>query len=136
MHKTNDMTDRVLWRRTLWSVLLLGVVFASRPLNAFSYSVLTHEAVVDAQWKESIEPLLRRRFPRLSDQDIKAAHAFAYGGSIIQDMGYYPFGSHFFTDLVHYVRSGDFVSALLREARNANEYAFALGALAHYSSDT
>ena len=37
---------------------------------------------------------------------------------------------------MHYVRSGDFVEALVREARDVNEYAFALGALAHYTSDT
>src|SRR5437016_492280 len=112
------------------------VILVLCPPNLFSYSVLTHEAVIDAQWKESIVPLLRKRFPRLSDEDLKKAHAYAYGGSIIPDMGYYPFGSHFFTDLAHYVRSGDFVAALLRNAHDANEYAFALGALAHYASDT
>ena len=117
------------------SALLLALLLAFGPLNLFSYSVLTHEAVVDAQWTESIQPLLKERFPALSDQDLKTAHSFAYGGSVIQDIGYYTSGSDFFTDLVHYVRSGDFVAALLREARNANEYAFALGALAHYASD-
>jgi hypothetical protein len=115
--------------------LWLALTIAFHPLNVFSYSVLTHEAVVDARWTDTIEPLLKRRFPGLSAEDLKATHAFAYGGSIIQDMGYYPFGSHFFTDLAHYVRSGDFVAAMLREARNANDYAFALGALAHYASD-
>ncbi len=103
--------------------------------DVYSYSVLTHEAVVDSMWTESIEPLLRQRFPLLSARDLKTAHAFAYGGSIIQDMGYYLVGSQFFTDLTHYVRSGAFVAALLRDAQNANEYAFALGSLAHYSSD-
>ena len=116
-------------------VFLLVITLGFLTPNLFSYSVLTHEAVIDAQWKESIEPLLRKRFPRLSADDLKKAHAYAYGGSIIQDMGYYPFGSHFFTDLTHYVRSGDFVAALLRNAHDANEYAFALGALAHYASD-
>src|SRR5215467_359062 len=114
---------------------LLATSLVFQVPNLFSYSVLTHEAVIDAQWKESIEPLLHRRFPGLSAEDLKQAHAYAYGGSIIQDMGYYPFGSHFFTDLTHYVRSGDFVAALLRNAQNANDYAFALGALAHYTSD-
>jgi hypothetical protein len=114
-------------------VLILILVF--QVPNLHSYSVLTHEAVVDSLWMDSIEPMLRERFPRLSAQELKTAHAYAYGGSIIQDMGYYPFGSHFFTDLVHYVRSGDFVSALLHDAQNADEYAFALGALAHYASD-
>ena len=104
--------------------------------NLYSYSVLTHEAIMDSVWKDSIEPLLLQRFPRASAQDLKKAHAYAYGGSIIQDMGYYPFGSHFFTDLTHYVRSGDFVTSMLRNAKNLDEYAFALGALAHYASDT
>jgi hypothetical protein len=36
---------------------------------------------------------------------------------------------------VHYVRSGDFVRELLLESTDVNEYAFALGALAHYTSD-
>jgi hypothetical protein len=115
--------------------LLLVFLIAFQSDNLFPYSVLTHEAVVDSQWTESIQPLLQAKFPQLSAQDLKTAHAFAYGGSIIQDMGYYPFGSKLFTDLAHYVRSGDFVAAMLREARNANEYAFALGALAHYVSD-
>ena len=57
-------------------------------------------------------------------------------GCIIQDMGYYPFGSKFFSDLVHYVRTGDFVANLIGEAQNLDEYAFALGALAHYAADT
>jgi hypothetical protein len=51
-----------------------------------------------------------------------------YGGAIIQDLGYYPFGNKFFSDLAHYVRSGDFVEALIAESQDLNEYAFALGA--------
>ncbi len=129
------MTECVFSPRIVRGAVLFLLIAMFYPFSGFSYSVLTHEAAVDAQWKESIEPLLRRRFPRLSPEDVKMAHAFAYGGSIIQDMGYYPFGSHFFTDLTHYVRSGGFITALLREAKNANEYAFALGALAHYTSD-
>src|SRR5262245_22764699 len=104
--------------------------------NLYSYSVLTHEAIIDSAWRDSIEPLLRQRFPRATAQELQAAHAYAYGGSIIQDMGYYPFGSHFFTDLTHYVRSGDFVAAMLHEAATLNECAFALGAIAHYAADT
>jgi hypothetical protein len=117
--------------------LCLFVFFVSlQSTSLYSYSVLTHEAIIDTAWTDSIQPLLRQRFPRATGQDLKTAHAFAYGGSIIQDMGYYPFGSHLFTDLTHYVRSGDFVSAMLREAQNLNDYAFALGALAHYAADT
>ena len=99
------------------------------------YSVLTHEQVVDLAWEEHIQPLLLKRFPQASPQDLKQAHAFVYGGSLVQDMGYYPFGKKLFSDLLHYVRTGDFVEALLRDSSDINEYAFALGALAHYSSD-
>src|SRR5207248_2433099 len=94
--------------------------------NVYGYSVLTHEAIVDSSWENSIQPLLRERFPRSTAAELKQAHAFAYGGSIIQDIGYYPFGSKQFTDLAHYVRSGDFVAAMLRDAKNLDEYAFAL----------
>jgi hypothetical protein len=114
---------------------LLLIISLQTP-DLYSYSVLTHEAIIDSVWKDSIQPLLSQRFPRATSNDLKNARAYAYGGSIVQDMGYYPFGSHFFTDLVHYVRSGDFVAAMLREAANLNEYAFALGALAHYAADT
>ena len=100
------------------------------------YSVLTHEAIIDAAWKEDIEPVLLSRFPDATAEQLVEAHAYAYGGAIIQDMGYYPFGSQFFSDLTHYVRSGDFVFALIAESHDLNEYAFALGALAHYAADT
>src|SRR6202035_1284782 len=100
-----------------------------------AYSVLTHEEVVDLLWKDDIQPLLSKRFPGATPDDLKKAHAFAYGGSLIQDMGYYPFGSKYFSDLTHYVRSGDFIINLIDEASDLNEFAFALGALAHYSAD-
>ena len=99
------------------------------------YSVLTHEEIVDLAWTSELRPLLLHRFPALTEEEIKEAHAYAYGGSVIQDLGYYPFGSRQFSDLVHYVRTGDFVLELLHESEDANEYAFALGALSHYASD-
>jgi len=100
-----------------------------------AYSVLTHEEIVDLAWTDQIRPLLLKRYPGLSEDQIKEAHAYAYGGAVIQDLGYYPFGSKEFSNLVHYVRSGDFVRELLLESQDVNEYAFALGALAHYASD-
>ncbi|HZT78517.1 MAG TPA: zinc dependent phospholipase C family protein [Vicinamibacterales bacterium] len=119
--------------RTLTLALVLALVLDARP--ACAYSVLAHEANVDALWDRTIAPLLRARFPRATRQDLVAARAFAYGGSVIQDIGYYPFGSHFFSNLMHYVRSGDFVETLIADARTPAEYAFALGALAHYTAD-
>ena len=102
---------------------------------SFAYSVLTHEEIVDLLWSEEIRPLLLKRYPGLTEDQIKEAHAYAYGGAVIQDLGYYPFGSAEFSQLVHYVRSGDFVRELLLESQDANEYAFALGSLSHYASD-
>lgn len=114
---------------------VLLILFMAGPQPASAYSVLTHEEVVDLAWLPQIVPLLKARYPDLSDDQIRTAHAYAYGGSVIQDIGYYPFGSHEFSDMVHYVRSGDFVAALLRDSADANELAFALGALAHYCGD-
>jgi hypothetical protein len=103
--------------------------------GASAYSVLTHEEIVDLLWTDELRPLLLSRYPGLSEDQLKEAHAYAYGGAVIQDLGYYPFGSVEFSNLVHYVRSGDFVRELLLESQDADEYAFALGALAHYTSD-
>jgi hypothetical protein len=127
-------------RRSLLSLavsspMALTLMFVLAAPYAFSYSVLTHEAIIDSTWDTSIKGQLLKRFPDSTPEQLLQAHAYAYGGSIIQDMGYYPFGSKLFTDLTHYVRSGDFVLNLIRESQDLNEYAFALGALAHYAAD-
>ena len=112
------------------------IVFALlKPDSAQAYGVLSHEAIIDAAWDSYIKPLLLRKYPQATEEDLSRAQAYAYGGSIIQDMGYYPYGSPFFSDLTHYVRSGDLVQALLRDSEDLTEYAFALGALAHYAAD-
>jgi len=137
--RINGRSSRVTIRRA-WQPLcvrglavLLIVLMSSG--GSFAYSVLTHEEIVDLLWTDEIRPLLLARYPGLSEDEIKEAHAYAYGGAVIQDLGYYPFGSAEFSNLVHYVRSGDFVRELLLESQDANEYAFAIGALAHYASD-
>src|SRR5437763_13922857 len=122
-------------RKAHLPLAVLGVLALLSFQNAYSYSVLTHEAIVDSTWDSAIKPLLLKSFPAATADDLTAAHAYAYGGSIIQDLGYYPFGSKFYSDLTHYVRSGDFIVNLLRESQDLNEYAFALGALAHYAAD-
>jgi hypothetical protein len=113
----------------------IAIVAILLPSPAPAYSVLTHEALIDASWDTSIKPLLLARFPKTTAEGLNEARAYAYGGAVIHDLGYYPFGSRFFSNLLHYVRSGDFVSALIRNATDVNEYAFALGALSHYASD-
>jgi len=118
--------------RTHLLTVLVGCCIVT---EANGYSVLTHEAIIDAAWKDNIQPLLLKRYPDASPNDLRKAHAYTYGGAIIQDMGYYPFGHKFVSDLAHYVRSGDLILNLLAEATDLNEYAFALGALAHHASD-
>src|ERR1700679_2169927 len=97
------------WR--LWSLRLLGplVVLFILSGNCWAYSVLTHEEIIDLAWTSQLRPLLLQRYPSLSPEELTEAHAYAYGGTVIQDLGFYPFGSAEFSDLVHYVRSGDFV---------------------------
>ena len=112
---------------------LIFLLALPRPLQA--YAVLAHEAIIDAVWETSLKPALLKKFPDATEAELSGAQAYAYGGAIIQDMGYYPYGSHFFSDLTHYVRSGDFILALLSDANDLDEYAFALGALSHYAAD-
>ena len=117
----------------LSTVLLLLLLFSAPPTSG--YSVLTHEAIIDSTWDSAIRPLLLKRFPLTTTEELTQAHAYAYGGCIIQDLGYYPFGAKFFSDLTHYVRSGGFILNLIRDSQDLNEYAFALGALSHYAAD-
>jgi hypothetical protein len=137
MPQTSILPGAILKGWRLFSIRavasLLMVLMCSGGSSA--YSVLTHEEIVDLAWTGEIRPLLLKRYPGLTEDQIKEAHAYAYGGAVIQDLGYYPFGSAEFSNLVHYVRSGDFVRELLLESQDVTEYAFALGALAHYASD-
>jgi hypothetical protein len=114
---------------------ILVLFMLINPTSTKAYSVLTHEALIDASWNKHIMPLLKSKYPDATPEELKKAHAYAYGGCLIADMGYFPFGSAYFTNLAHYVRSGDFVENLLNESENLNEYAFALGALCHYMAD-
>src|SRR5436309_13394624 len=128
------MMNRMFSRVRVFGVCLLAVALAC-PVPVRAYAVLSHEAIIDAVWETHVKPLLLKKFPRATEEDLSRAQAYAYGGAIIQDMGYYPYGSPFFSDLTHYVRSGDFIQALLRDSQDLIEYAFALGALAHYAAD-
>ena len=128
------MTVRTNWLRAVALLFLLSLGLS--PRQTCAYSLLTHEELIDLTWEDSIVPLLKSRYPNLTPAELDQARAYAYGGCVIQDMGYYPFGDEFFSDLTHYVRSGDFVLALFRNAHDANELAFAVGALSHYIGDT
>src|ERR1700758_3667541 len=119
----------------VFTVIVALALFLSWPSEAAAYAVLSHEAIIGSAWDTNIRPVLLKRFPNATGEQLKEAHGYAYGGAIIQDLGYYPHGRFFFSDLTHYVRSGDFVLALLRDSSDLNGYAFALGALAHYAAD-
>ncbi|HWZ98070.1 MAG TPA: zinc dependent phospholipase C family protein [Candidatus Dormibacteraeota bacterium] len=124
------LKNRVIWALA-WSVAASFLL----PQTGNAYSVLSHQAVIDSAWEDGIKPALLAKYPAATREQLKEAHAYVYGGAIIQDLGYYPYGKPLFSDLTHYVRSGDFVLALLRDARDLDEYAFALGAMAHYAAD-
>jgi hypothetical protein len=119
-----------------FTIIVALVLSLGWPTETAAYAVLAHEAIIDSVWDTNIRPVLLKRFPGATVEEIKEAHGYAYGGAIIQDMGYYPHGSFFFSDLAHYVRSGDFILALLRDSKDIDGYAFALGALAHYAADS
>src|SRR5690242_5042111 len=122
--------------RNFWlTIVSLGLLLACRQ-PAPAYSLMTHEQLIDLTWQDSIVPLLLSRYPNLTPAELENARAYAYGGCVMQDIGYYPFGDRFYSDLTHYVRSGDFVVSLFRNAHNANELAFAVGALSHYIGDS
>ena len=127
---------RVRWRRFVVAAALSVALSLLWPGRGGAYSVLTHEELIDIAWNGSIRPLLLARYPKSTETELRVAHAYAYGGCAIQDMGYYPFGKELFSDLTHYVRSGDFIANLFRNARNVNELAFAIGAMAHYLGDS
>ena len=137
MSANSCQKDRLIftWVRKGIACALLAL-FTLTTSTANAYSVLSHEEVVDMAWSRHIIPLLRKRYPNATPDELRIAHSYAYGGCIIQDLGYYPFGSKEFSDLLHYVRTGEFINNLLKDADNLNEYAFALGALAHYRGDT
>ena len=123
------------WRSWSISCAVLILALLVGATDSLAYSVLTHEEIVDLLWLKELKPILLKQYPGLTEVQLKEAHAYAYGGAVIQDLGYYPFGSKLFSDMLHYVRSGDFVVAMIRESKDPNELAFALGALAHYASD-
>jgi hypothetical protein len=135
MRYTKRAIPRMAVLRKLGHTAALGLLLLFPVPAVYSYSVLTHEAIIDSTWDSAIKPLLVKRFPAATVEELTEAHGFAYGGCIIQDLGYYPFGSKFFSNLTHYVRSGDFVLNLIRESQDLDEYAFALGALSHYAAD-
>jgi Zinc dependent phospholipase C len=127
----------VLWfmKHLRCAMVCILTICLGWPCPSQAYSVLTHEAIIDAAWDTNIRPLLLARFPAATRDELRSAHAYAYGGAIIQDMGYYPHGNKFFSDLTHYFRSGDFIEALLHDSQDLNDYAFAIGAMAHYAAD-
>ncbi len=130
------MNFRLLERlRLTFAALVCATLVLALPPQCGAYAVLSHEAIIDAAWDTNIKPLLLKRFPSATPEDLRKAHGYAYGGAIIQDMGYYPHGTHFFSDLTHYVRSADFILALMHDSKDLNDYAFALGSLAHYAAD-
>ena len=132
MSLDTGIAHRLKQATAIMCALILLLVF---PERGQAYSVMSHQAIIDVLWESAIKPALRARFPDATQDEFDRGQAYAYGGAIIQDLGYYPYGTPYFSDLTHYVRSGDFVMALLRDSQDVYEYSFALGAMAHYAAD-
>jgi hypothetical protein len=81
------------------------------PAACQAFSVLAHQTVVDQAGDTTLLPLLRKRFPNATQQDLDDTRGYARGGSHFPDLGYFPLGSHLFTDLLHYVRTATSMSA-------------------------
>lgn len=118
-----------------FAIFTLGLLMLFTPTRTRAFSILAHEAVIDAAWEKTLKPMLLAKYPNATSEDLKKAHAYAYGGCLVPDMGYMPFGDPYFTNLLHYVRTGDFVTELINDQQNLNQYAFALGVLSHYLAD-
>ena len=135
MRKRKNQPDRTKVFKLAGRLCLAWLLLMAWPESSRAYSVMSHQAIIDATWEGGIKPALRQRFPHATEEEIDRGQAYAYGGAIIQDLGYYPYGNPFFSDLTHYVRSADFIFALLRDSQDIYEYSFALGAMAHYAAD-
>ncbi len=138
MRKLRAAIPRAVFRaqRSGIKILALLLCLALAWQDCGAYSFLTHETIIDLAWESAIVPVLLSQYPKTTPGELRLAHAYAYGGSAIQDTGYYPFGHEIFSNLTHYVRTGDFITFMIHDARNVNELAFALGALSHYAGDT
>lgn len=134
MNEERRGSSKLCSRTRIGRWLCVLILLLTQP--AAPYSVQTHEQLIDLTWSRSIAPLLQSRYPKITKQQLQEAHAYAYGGAAIQDLGYYPFGKAFFSDLTHYVRSGDFILSLIRDSHNPDELAFAVGAMSHYVADS
>lgn len=134
-HRLSTTNSPLRFRAAAAALAFLLLLELLLPAPGNAYAVLSHQALIDSVWETHLKPLLKAKYPHATESELSAAQAYAYGGSIIQDLGYYPHGSHFFSDLAHYVRSGDFVMAMLRDSQDVYQYAFALGALSHYATD-
>src|SRR5258705_4449905 len=86
-------------------LFLLAVFFAARVCPA--YSVLTHEEIVDLLWQDQIQPLLKKQFPSATDEDLRKAHAYAYGGAPLQEIGALPLCQKQLSGPVYPVRRRD-----------------------------
>jgi hypothetical protein len=116
-------------------VCIAMIAITLLPLRGQCFSILAHEAIIDAEWDLTLKKILLKKYPNATLDELIKAHSYAYGGSLVLDIGYMPGGNGYFTDLMHYVRSGDFITNLLHEEQSLNDYAFALGAMSHYIAD-
>jgi hypothetical protein len=81
--------------RSALRYLLVTTMLTFAGLSSKAYSILAHEAIIDASWKSTLMPLLKQKYPDATREQMLMAHSYAYGGAIMADMGYMPFGNGF-----------------------------------------
>ena len=94
--------DMMCFRHLLVFKRIVAILFfLCTACTSNAYSILTHEALIDVNWEKVLLPLLKQKYPGSTDLELKEAHAYAYGGAVVPDMGYFPRGSKLFTNLIH-----------------------------------
>src|ERR1700746_144312 len=71
------------------AILAAALCLLILPGNARAYSVLAHEAIIDASWDPAIKPLLLARYPNSTPEQLAEARSYVSGGSIIQGLRYH-----------------------------------------------
>jgi hypothetical protein len=104
------------------------VLSLCRPRETTAYAVLGHEAIIDSVRDTNYAPYCWRVLPVRREEKSKKRTAMPMAGPLSRTWVIIRTEVFFFSDLAHYVRSGDFILALHRDAKDLDGYAFASAA--------
>jgi len=113
----------------------ISLVLFLSSYNLFAYvPVLTHEEIVETCSARRNSPPLAQEIPRPHRTANQGAHAYAYGGAVIQTSAITRFGHVESVIWVHTSQWG-FRDRDAQDSQDANEYALRWARVAHYASD-